>query len=252
MIALQRTRSVPFGWAALLPLAALGNLAALLTLALTNRDPLAIVLSGIVLLGLALRRGRGWVLGSLLLAGVMADQAIYTVVGAIANVIQGEGPAAVWMPALIAVTSVGGLIAAVGSVVQRRDPMAGQRIAPWLAQGLGLGWVLLLVASVVMARGVGAMPAADVALESVKMAYSQEAIVVPSGAVTLELANHDLFWHTFTVDALGVDLLVTENGTRQVTFDAPPGSYRFYCAIPGHEALGMAGALVVEPPLAQP
>ena len=32
---------------------------------------------------------------------------------------------------------------------------------------------------------------------------------------------------------------------QQVTFTAAPGTYRFYCAIPGHTALGMAGTLTV-------
>jgi hypothetical protein len=46
------------------------------------------------------------------------------------------------------------------------------------------------------------------------MAYSQSVLVAEAGELTLELANADLFWHTFTVDELGVDLLVTENGER--------------------------------------
>ena len=32
---------------------------------------------------------------------------------------------------------------------------------------------------------------------------------------------------------------------QQVSFNAPPGAYRFYCNIPGHEAAGMHGTLIV-------
>jgi uncharacterized cupredoxin-like copper-binding protein len=33
---------------------------------------------------------------------------------------------------------------------------------------------------------------------------------------------------------------------RQVTFNAPPGTYTFYCAIPGHRQAGMVGTITVE------
>ena len=35
------------------------------------------------------------------------------------------------------------------------------------------------------------------------------------------------------------------NGEQSVTFSAPPGTYAFYCAIPGHESIGMRGTLTV-------
>ena len=33
--------------------------------------------------------------------------------------------------------------------------------------------------------------------------------------------------------------------TGEVTFTAAPGTYTFYCAIPGHESIGMRGTLTV-------
>lgn len=246
MISAQRLRIVHFGWPTLLHVAAIGNLAALLSLALFNRDQLAIVLAAIVLLGLLLRQLRSGILGSLVLTGALADQSIYTVVGAITNVLHGEGPRAVFMPAFIAATAVAGLIAAVATIIWRHNPAAGQRVAPRVAQAVSLFFVLLLYASVFTAQDGSAAAPSDIVLHTANMAYSQSALVAESGTVTLELSNDDLFWHTFTVDELAVDLLVTENGTRQVTFEAPPGSYYFYCAIPGHATLGMTGTLTVE------
>jgi len=58
--------------------------------------------------------------------------------------------------------------------------------------------------------------------------------------------NRDVWWHTFTIDALHVDVQVPSSGKRNVTFNAAPGTYTFYCAVPGHAALGMKGTLTVK------
>ena len=42
--------------------------------------------------------------------------------------------------------------------------------------------------------------------------------------VTAAFTNHDLFWHTFTIDGLGVDLKVPVGGHRRVTFTANAGT----------------------------
>ena len=65
------------------------------------------------------------------------------------------------------------------------------------------------------------------------------------GKVTIAVRNRDLFWHTFTVDALKLDLKVPVGRLRTATVDARPGTYRFYCRIPGHTSLGMRGTLTV-------
>ena len=44
---------------------------------------------------------------------------------------------------------------------------------------------------------------------------------------------------------LGVDVKSPVGGERQISFDAEPGTYTFYCAIPGHETLGMIGTLTI-------
>jgi plastocyanin len=62
-----------------------------------------------------------------------------------------------------------------------------------------------------------------------------------SDQVTVVLTNHDLFWHTFTIDELDVDLEAPLGGTRDVSFTAPPGTYRFYRRVPAHAAAGMRG-----------
>ena len=77
------------------------------------------------------------------------------------------------------------------------------------------------------------------------MAYSNASLISNAGQVGVRLNNKDLFWHTFTIDALGVDLKVPVNGDEAVTFTAAPGTYDFYCTIPGHAQMGMRGTLIV-------
>jgi glucose/arabinose dehydrogenase len=70
--------------------------------------------------------------------------------------------------------------------------------------------------------------------------------VVPAGRVIFEVANKGAVAHDL-VFANGGRTRVLRPGEKQrltVTF-AKSGVYRFYCSVPGHRALGMAGALRV-------
>lgn len=101
--------------------------------------------------------------------------------------------------------------------------------------------------------------------------FSPMSITIRSGEeVTLKLNNKDAVEHDFQVDGLDVD--VTSGGSDRpehggdghgsagmlamhtaahestsITFTAnDPGTYEFYCTIPGHKDSGMTGTLIVE------
>jgi plastocyanin len=42
-----------------------------------------------------------------------------------------------------------------------------------------------------------------------------------------------------------VDIRAPVGRLRAATFEARPGTYSYYCRIPGHSALGMRGTLTV-------
>ena len=84
-----------------------------------------------------------------------------------------------------------------------------------------------------------------VAIEARIAADSAASLAAPSGQVPVVLTNHDLFWHRFTIDELDVDLEAPLGGTREVTFTAPLGTYRFCCRVPAHAAVGMRGPLTI-------
>jgi plastocyanin len=75
--------------------------------------------------------------------------------------------------------------------------------------------------------------------------YSVKTLTADRGTVTIDFTNNDLFWHTFTISALGVDIQTPVKGHRRVSVNAAPGTYEFFCAVPGHKQIGMHGTLVV-------
>jgi plastocyanin len=225
-------------------------------------DLLALALAAIIGLGLGLWLGRdrlgtsglparGWLgtglPGLIVLGLVFADIAAYTVTGALSNLLSREALLDLATPAALAVLSLVGLAAAVAVGLTRRDSGAGARAAGWTA---GLG-VLTFAAVMVVGVAVGARapqtPAPSaLTLDTVNMAYSATELRAQAGEITLRLSNSDLFWHTFTVDALDVNVQAPVGGEREVRFTAAPGVYEFYCAIPGHALIGMTGTLTVE------
>jgi len=62
------------------------------------------------------------------------------------------------------------------------------------------------------------------------------------------LTNRGAILHDVTIPALGFQL-VAQPGQRAVGALTPttPGTYEFYCSVPGHREAGMIGRLVVTP-----
>lgn len=85
---------------------------------------------------------------------------------------------------------------------------------------------------------------------SIAKGFSPSVIRVNEGPVQINLTNPEAMGHDFTIDALGVRIPVGPNATATGTFDAKPGTYEFYCSIPGHKEAGMVGKLIVSPAMA--
>lgn len=71
-----------------------------------------------------------------------------------------------------------------------------------------------------------------------------------AGTVTIEMANPSSSGvpHAIAIEGNGVDqdgATVQPGGSSTVTVTLKPGTYSFYCPVPGHEAAGMKGTLVV-------
>lgn len=61
--------------------------------------------------------------------------------------------------------------------------------------------------------------------------------------VAIHIDNKDASFHTFTIDG-HVDRTIAANGQGRVTLHLVPGTYHYYCAVPGH-AETMHGTLTV-------
>jgi plastocyanin len=244
---IEQTNSDTFGWRSLQAFAAAANLTVLLAIGLFQADSLALALAAVTLAGLTLTRFRSGLIGILLLGLLFADIAVWTVSGAVSNFVHREGGLALLQPSLLGSISLVGIVSTAATLLGFRRAHTGSRIAAWVG-AVGLSLLLLAVAASLLISGpasAGRQPE-TVALGSKGMAFTSSHLSSSSGEITLTLANEDLWWHTFTIDELDVDLNVPMGAERSITFAASPGEYYFYCAIPGHEALGMHGTLVVE------
>jgi plastocyanin len=212
--------------------------------AILRGDREALALAIVIVVGLLLlRRGTG-VVGAVFLSLVFGDFLIWTMWAAMNNLRHGEEPEDVTLPALLAVLSLTGLVACWAALARRRQPKPAGRPSPCLRQRRS-SWSPCCKASRSPTRRPPRRRGTVVAIQARNAAYSTTSLAAPSGQVTVALTNHDPFWHTFTIDQLHVDLEAPLGGTREVSFTAPPGSYRFYCRVPARAAAGMRGILTI-------
>jgi plastocyanin len=242
----DRGRGASLSWRALLLLAVSLDMALLLGagILLHDREPLGLAI--LIAVGLWLLRVRGGLVGTMLLGLVSADVAAFMVPAAVTNAATGASMMSFVLPGALGLVSLTGLVAAVASRLSWTDSALGRWAPMVLVVSAGLAFVGLLV------TGIGSAQRAPVATQPTTLVLATEGLMfspptlsATSGQITLRMANHDLFWHTFTIDALNVDLRVPVGAEQSVTFTAPPGSYTFYCAIPGHESIGMRGTITV-------
>jgi plastocyanin len=221
-----------------------GVLAALLVVSgiiLRDREPVGLAFGALLALGCT--RVSGGRIGYALLALLGADVAFFTVAESASNLVQPSGLLALTIPTTLAATALLVLAGSLTALLGR--PLA--RVLVWRLVFAAAAFVVaVLVTGIVLdARGQPAGPSRGIHVRTQGQAFSQTRLAAPAGDVTLTLSNGDLFYHTFTVDELGVNVIAPVGGERTVTFKAPPGTYRYYCAVPGHAALGMEGTLVV-------
>jgi uncharacterized cupredoxin-like copper-binding protein len=143
------------------------------------------------------------------------------------------------------VISLAGVAAAIGSVFIRQ-PSA--RVAALVPQVLIAVFVVAVLAAFIQQRGDAAFAPQprDLIVEMGSLSYAPSRLVAAAGPVGFAVTNGDLFWHTFTIDELNVNLRAPTGAGRRAVVDARPGTYEFYCAVPGHRTAGMKGTLVVQ------
>ena len=77
--------------------------------------------------------------------------------------------------------------------------------------------------------------------------FEPKEVTIPANTdVTFTIPNDGVTAHDFSIDALNIHVDIAPGETKTVVVNAPPGSYEYYCNVPGHKEAGMVGTLIAE------
>jgi plastocyanin len=79
-----------------------------------------------------------------------------------------------------------------------------------------------------------------------QLAYKFKSATAKAGKVTVESKNDASVPHNIAIKGGPSGPVVQGGETSKITANLKPGSYTFYCAVPGHEQAGMKGTLTVK------
>ncbi len=82
------------------------------------------------------------------------------------------------------------------------------------------------------------------------LAYTETEAAAKAGKVTIDFDNPQALTHDVAIEnskgeEVGATELISE-GEDSTTVDLKPGTYHYYCTVPGHREAGMEGTLVVK------
>jgi len=84
-----------------------------------------------------------------------------------------------------------------------------------------------------------------------QLAYTASSATATGGSVTINSQNKSSTPHDIAIQqgangpTLATGKVVSGGGVSTVTVDLKPGTYTFYCTVPGHRAAGMHGTITV-------
>jgi uncharacterized cupredoxin-like copper-binding protein len=99
------------------------------------------------------------------------------------------------------------------------------------------------------ASGSGTSSLKEEAAPEGQLRFTTRSLSAKAGTVTISFANMSPLMHNMTI-AQGTKVLgatpTFQGATKTLTLNLKPGSYVFYCSVPGHRAAGMEGKLTVQ------
>ncbi|MGN6202435.1 MAG: plastocyanin/azurin family copper-binding protein [Solirubrobacterales bacterium] len=99
------------------------------------------------------------------------------------------------------------------------------------------------------AEGGGASTTLDVEADPAALAYDTTKLSAKAGEVTVDFKNPSAIPHNVVIEENGKEVAGFEpisEGEESETADLKPGTYTFYCSVPGHREAGMEGTLTVK------
>jgi plastocyanin len=101
------------------------------------------------------------------------------------------------------------------------------------------------------AGGAASSTLSDAADPSGQLKFTKSTLTAKAGTVTINFTNMSPLMHNMTIQqgtsgpVVGATPTFT-GGTKTLTVTLKPGTYTFYCSVPGHRAAGMQGTLTVQ------
>jgi plastocyanin len=94
----------------------------------------------------------------------------------------------------------------------------------------------------------------DLVVEAYDIGFREKELKIGPGKVTIQEVNTGATAHTFQIEGVsGKKLSVPSGGAKDIgTYDLQPGTYTYFCDIPGHRQAGMEGKLIVDPSFPKP
>jgi len=82
-----------------------------------------------------------------------------------------------------------------------------------------------------------------------QLKFTKSQLTITAGAATLVMHNPSPLEHNIAIKGQSVNVrgeVVEHGGTSTVEANLKPGTYTFYCSVPGHAEAGMSGTLRVQ------
>lgn len=83
-----------------------------------------------------------------------------------------------------------------------------------------------------------------------EIAYTTDSATAKAGKVTVEFNNPQSLTHDVAIEDAGGEVVgkteLIASGSDSTTVNLKPGTYHFFCTVPGHREAGMEGTLTVK------
>jgi plastocyanin len=89
----------------------------------------------------------------------------------------------------------------------------------------------------------------DLTVNAFDIGFREKELKIGPGKVRIEMVNTGAIAHTFVLDGVagGKKLSTTSGGSKDSgAYDVQPGTFTYFCDIPGHRQGGMEGKLIVD------
>jgi plastocyanin len=83
-----------------------------------------------------------------------------------------------------------------------------------------------------------------------QLKYNKTSLTAKAGKVSIDFTNMSPLAHNVTIESSAHKILgavpTFQGGSKTLTLDLKPGTYKFFCSVPGHRMAGMEGTLTVK------